>query len=188
MPRKLKVIDVEAPVDTVIPDVNASADAIVDHETVEVNEPIEPVTTPPLAKKPRAKRVPKKETIIDTSLLDKGIKMDDDVTPPEPIVLSEPVVPTEPVLPVSEPDITKKNIKTVELVSCPNCNKQLTSRTLKYTHQNVCPANENKIKKEKVKPVKQQEQEQDEDPPHIQKVKRLHSRSERYKNLITNAF
>ena len=64
----------------------------------------------------------------------------------------------------------------------------MTSRTLKYTHQNVCPANENKIKKEKVKPVKQQEQEQDEDPPHIQKVKRLHSRSERYKNLITNAF
>ena len=64
----------------------------------------------------------------------------------------------------------------------------MTSRTLKYTHQNVCSANENKIKKEKVRPVKQQEQEQDEDPPHIQKVKRLHSRGERYKNLIVNAF
>ena len=104
---------------------------------------------------------------------------------PEPVAPT-PVLPSESAAPI-EPTILK-NIKTVELVPCPKCNKKLTERTLKYTHQDVCPANENKIKKEKVKhiePIKELEQE---DPPHFQKVKRLHVRSERYKNLITNAF
>ena len=103
----------------------------------------------------------------------------------EPQVVESPPPVIQPEL---EPTI-KKNIKTVELVTCPKCNKKLTERTLKYTHQDVCPANENKIKKEKVKHTEQvRDLEQEDNHPHLQKVKRLHVRSERYKNLITNAF
>ena len=40
-----------------------------------------------------------------------------------------------------EPEDEPKNIKTIELVSCPKCNKKLTSRTLKYSHESVCPEN-----------------------------------------------
>ena len=36
------------------------------------------------------------------------------------------------------------NIKVVELSQCDKCGKKLTARTLKYTHNNVSPANENK--------------------------------------------
>ena len=60
----------------------------------------------------------------------------------EPVASSlvgmQPVV--EPVV-VVEPDDEPKNIKTIELVSCPKCNKKLTSRTLKYYHESVCPEN-----------------------------------------------
>ena len=59
----------------------------------------------------------------------------------------EPVVEVvEPVVEVDSEDVVKpedepKNIKTIELVSCPKCNKKLTSRTLKYSHESVCPEN-----------------------------------------------
>ena len=44
---------------------------------------------------------------------------------------------------VVKPEDEPKNIKTIELVSCPKCNKKLTSRTLKYSHESVCPGNGN---------------------------------------------
>ena len=37
-------------------------------------------------------------------------------------------------------EVPKKNLKTVELMGCPKCGKKVTERTLKYSHQAVCPA------------------------------------------------
>jgi NAD-dependent SIR2 family protein deacetylase len=95
---------------------------------------------------------------------------------------------------VEEPPVSK-NIKTVELVECPKCNKKLTERTLKYSHEAVCPANEAKTikkpKREQAAPKQvQYEETLDEhiERPAIQKIKRIQVRSERYKNLITHAF
>ena len=42
-----------------------------------------------------------------------------------------------------EDEEPKKNVKIVELKECEKCGKKLTSRTLKYSHAAVCPANEN---------------------------------------------
>ena len=44
---------------------------------------------------------------------------------------------------VAKPDDEPKNIETIELVVCPKCNTKLTSRTLKYSHESVCPGNGN---------------------------------------------
>ena len=59
-------------------------------------------------------------------------------------------------IPVDEPsssneDKQVKNVKITELTQCEKCGKHLTARTLKYSHANVCPANENKpLKKHKL--------------------------------------
>ena len=100
-------------------------------ETVEPFEPIETVeivapTEPVVLKKPRAPRV-KKEV--------EKTKAEE---PPLPPVVEEP----EPVINVVEEEPENKNIKTVELVQCPKCGKKLTQRTLKYSHESVCPGNE----------------------------------------------
>ena len=68
----------------------------------------------------------------------------------EPPVVEEPRPIINVVEEVKEEPPVSKNIKTVELVQCPKCNKKLTERTLKYSHEAVCPANEPKtIKKPK---------------------------------------
>ena len=89
----------------------------------------------------------------------------------------------------------KKNIKTVELVQCPKCGKKLTQRTLKYSHESVCPGNEKqtikKPKREQVAPKKEQYDEPIDDHierPVMQRSKIIQVRSERYNNLISHAF
>ena len=71
-------------------------------------------------KKTRAPR--QKKAVVETKEL-------------EPIIEITP----EPIVEVKE--VEKPNTKTVELVVCPKCDKKLTSRTLKYSHESVCPAN-----------------------------------------------
>jgi hypothetical protein len=149
-------------------------------EPIETVEPVETVETVApteqvVIKKTRAPRV-KKEV----------------EKPPPPPVVEEPdtiinnVVEEEPV---------NKNIKTVELVQCPKCNKKLTQRTLKYSHDAVCPANEAKtLKKPKREPAAPKQEQYDEpidehiERPVMQRTRRIQVRSERYKNLITHAF
>ena len=62
--------------------------------------------------------------------------------------LIKPVEPVEPVKPVEE--VKPKPVEEVkpvaekkkaELVECPDCKKQLTTKTLKYNHVHNCPAN-----------------------------------------------
>ena len=35
-----------------------------------------------------------------------------------------------------------KNVRVQELVECPKCGKKMTAKTLKYSHEKVCPKNE----------------------------------------------
>jgi hypothetical protein len=189
MPKKIKVVDVAEPVETI--EATPQAETIEPVETVEPSTQPETVETvePIEVKKTRATRAPrvkkeveqpKEETKqIDTSLLDVGVNMSDEKPEPEE--------PTEPTV--------KKNIKTVELVQCPKCNKKLTERTLKYSHDAVCPANEAKtIKKPKREPAAPKQEQYDEpidehiERPLMLRSKRIQVRSERYKNLITHAF
>jgi len=183
MARKIKVVDVDAPTEQVETVVTTNQT-----ETVETTNQPEPVETlqPVEEKKTKAKRAPRAKKTIDTSLLDVGVNMSD-----EPPVVEEP----KPIINAVEEPPVSKNIKTVELVECPKCNKKLTERTLKYSHEAVCPANEAKTikkpKREQVAPKQvQYEETLDEhiERPAIQKIKRIQVRSERYKNLITHAF
>ena len=100
----------------------------------------------------------------------KVIKKKKEEVIPEPVVevIPEPVV-----------EVENKNIKTVELVECPDCKKQLTQRTLKYSHKSICPA---------MKPAKPEKVEQIIPEPIIRKPIRMSARSERYKNLVVHAF
>ncbi len=41
-----------------------------------------------------------------------------------------------------------KKIKTVELVKCPKCDKEMTKRTLRYDHDKTCPGQ--KVEREKI--------------------------------------
>ena len=96
----------------------------------------------------------------------------------------EEVIPEpEPVVEVEQPqEVENKNIKTVELVECPDCKKKLTKRTLKYSHKNICPA-----MKQAMKPTKPEQVEQIIPEPIIRKPIRMSARSERYKNLVVHA-
>jgi hypothetical protein len=125
----------------------------------------------PKAKKPRA---PRKKKIAEPD--------------PEPVIEIDSTMAIkkiEPVVEVEQPQeldkpVEKSNIKTVELVECPNCNKKLTQRTLKYSHQSVCPA---------MKPAKPEKVEQvNQEPNIIRKSIRTCARTEKYKNLVAHAF
>ena len=98
-------------------------------------------------------------------------------------------------------ELPKKNVKTVELVECPKCGKKVTERTLKYSHQAVCPANnppDAQPKEQRKKQKQKQEDKQDDGVIYIQQerepeqpvgvVRRITRRSERYRHLIANAF
>ena len=80
---------------------------------VEAVEP-ELVDIEDIKPKPKAKRKPKKEIIVE------------DLIPVEE--LSAPVEETP-----------KKNIKTLEQVECPKCEKPMTKTTLRYHHDKSCP-------------------------------------------------
>ena len=82
-----------------------------------------PPAKPIKEKKPRAKREkkePKPEPIPEPT--------------PEPIPepIQEPI-PIEEVKP-------KKEQKILELVACDKCNRKMTAKTLKYSHEAICPA------------------------------------------------
>ena len=98
---------------------------------------VEPIEADPvediedIKPKAKAKRKPKKEIIVE------------DLTP-EPVV---EVLTPEPVVEV------KKNIKTIEQVDCPKCDRPMTKTTLRYHHDKSCPGE--KINREDI-PVKKE--------------------------------
>ena len=84
------------------------------------------------------------------------------------------------------------SINVVELSQCEKCGNKLTARTLKYTHNNVCPANENKTPP-KPKRVKQSDSKEDvvldvvnqsQPPTRIEKIRK---RQEKFNVLFSGA-
>ena len=96
-------------------------------------EPTKEEPTKPIKeKKPRAKRE-KKEAIPEPTPEPK----------PEPTPEPEPEpIPIEEVKP-------KKEQKILELVACDKCNRKMTAKTLKYSHEAICPATNPPKEKEK---------------------------------------
>ena len=81
----------------------------------------------------------------------------------EPILVPDDSETEEPEVVEHKDDVKMKNdehIKVVELLQCDKCGKKLTARTLKYSHNNICPANENKTPP-KAKRVKQSDSKED---------------------------
>ena len=109
-------------------------------EAVETVEDIEDI-------KPKPKRKPTKKIIIEESEDIEDIK-------PKPkrkstkLIIVEDIKPPEPVI---EPE--KKNIKTLEMVDCEKCGKQMTKTTLRYHHDKTCPGE--KVNKQEL-PVKKE--------------------------------
>lgn len=120
--KKIKVIDIEEPSREQILDIidNDKQEVVSSEPSIEDQQPPVLPSEPVVMKKTRAPR--QKKAVVETKEL-------------EPIIEITP----EPIVEVKE--VEKPNTKTVELVVCPKCDKKLTSRTLKYSHESVCPAN-----------------------------------------------
>ena len=78
---------------------------------------------------------------------DREVEVEEETTPPQ----------HEPETPNPEGQTPVSSVKTVELVECPDCNKKMTKKTLKYSHAKNCTG------KKVVPAVKEEEAE--ESPP-----------------------
>ena len=137
MPKKIHVVDLSAPgekVEEVESDSNDDKDEVSQiKEAIKIEEEEEQQQQ---IEEPKPK--PKRKAAA------KKIKV-------EPII--EPIIEPEPE-PVKEPEPEPKvETKIDELVKCPNCEKQMTKRTLRYNHK-TCPGK--KIDRNEI-PVKKRE-------------------------------
>ena len=191
-PRKVKSIPVENTLNNVVDDENkeVSYDAVInlineDQEPVTVDvEGLEDFIIPPTSDK--AEKVIKAKEVRSVKKKEEPILVPDDSETEEPEVVEQK----------NDDDAKMKNdenIKVVELLQCDKCGKKLTARTLKYSHQNVCPANENKPPP-KAKRVKQSDSKEDvvldvkEDPPQPStRVEKIRKRQEKFKVLFSGA-
>ena len=124
--KKIKVLDI-------IPENNENE--ATNDEIKEVNEPTE-IEQEPTKTEQEPEKTPKpvEENIKET---------------PEAVEENIKETPTE----IAQEE--QKNVRVQHLVSCPDCNKKMTQKTLKYFHPKVCPKATNKKevkpKKEKIK-------------------------------------
>ena len=126
--RKIKVVDV--------------INAIEDH-AVEDPVPV-PVPNDTATIEPDVKAI-ENEPIEAQS--DREVEVEEETTHPQ----------HEPEIPNPEGQTPVSSVKTVELVECPDCNKKMTKKTLKYSHAKNC------MGKKVVPAVKEEEAE--ESPP-----------------------
>jgi hypothetical protein len=133
---------------------------------------------PPVVEKVKKIRAPRKNKEAEPP-----IEVSEDEDPEKIIVIDEPICVEEPK--IEEDKKKDENIKVVELLQCEKCGRQLTARTLKYSHNAVCPANGNKTppKSKRVKP----DDDVSEDVKTPNKVERIRKRQEKFNNLFTNA-
>ena len=182
MHRKVKTIPLENTLNKVDEDSDtgeAKADTydavinlIQDENIVDIEDII-----PPTVEKVKKVRFTKKKTVDPPIAVSEDEETDD-----------TPVIETTIV--IDEVDKKKdENIKVVELLQCEKCGKKLTARTLKYSHNSVCPANENKTtpKPKRVKPDDSEPNVDVETPKVSNKVERIKKRQETFNNLFSNA-
>lgn len=210
MPRRIKVIDLENN-DTVAEVEPIKYEEVVEKIDENPTEPVEVVipSDPVVMKKTRARpSKPKKDTVIDLTpeAIEEVKPKSDTIIDLTPEVVEEVklnvVEEVKPEVVILEPKpedkkVENKNVKTVELVECPKCGKKLTERTLKYSHANKCPKNENK-QEEPNKKVKTQHEakpitqiSEDIHPmvsAYTQRINKIKEKQEKFRNLATLAF
>lgn len=202
MPKKIKVVDVNAsvsePAEASV--VIVEADPVVEIPNEEPPVQVVEETSPPAEREraeqaepeataePKKKRAPRARSVKPKKR--------------EPVEVEEVPQPAEPVVEIVQAPIVveeaeekpKKQVKTLELVECEKCGKKLTQRTLKYSHQAVCPGNNppaeavQKPKRQRKPPPPTPEEPQDPMMPSTLGLARRLRRNERYKHLVANAF
>ena len=92
-----------------------------------------------------------------------------------------------------KPKEDKKDNQVLEHVKCHKCNRMMPEKTLKYSHQDKCPANKEKMTK-KTKANKEMTIEPTTKQTYMTQStisirhERINKKKESYKQLITNAF
>ena len=171
-PRKVKTIPLENTLDKEDESFNeiATYDTVInlihDEDSGDVLEDV----PPPIVEKIKKVRISRKKKEVEPPV---EVSEDDD---DEPEVVEPEVV---------EDKKKDENIKVVELLQCDKCGKKLTARTLKYSHNAVCPANGNKTppKAKRVKP----DDEVIEEVKTPNKVERIRKRQDKFNQLFSNA-
>ena len=127
---------------------NVALEEFEDTSVIENNE------TPIVDVKPKPKRKTKPKTEAIEDIKPEEVKPEEiipeEIIPeevkPKPKRKSKPKieevkteeVKPEEIIPEEKPKKEKK-IKTIELVNCKQCDKEMTQRTLRYTHPKLCP-------------------------------------------------
>ena len=110
---------------------------------------VEVVEAPPVEAKPKAKRKP------PTKKVKEEIKEEVKEEPKEEVKVQQTIEEKE----------TPKKTKTVELVSCPKCNKEMNKKTLRYSHEKNCtgtPVVREEIPVKRREPTKKNENKKEE--------------------------
>ena len=205
--HEIKVIDVKD--NEVLEELNVKRDEEQsnDETTNEIEEDKkEDITEIAKTVKEKKPRVKKEKIIIDDEVKPAKEKKPRtkketkpvDIPEPEPI---EEVKPEPEPIPVEEVK-SKKKQKILELVTCDKCNREMTAKTLKYSHESICPATTpQKVKVKKIKKEYVQQPIQVVENPKIPVLKceilsntmnarreKMNQKKEMYKQLLINAF
>ena len=198
MPSKSNTTKIKAvPVNTTVidfeddePSQNETQDVLQVIENIETEQQPDEQEVQPLKKqakaKPRAKPKP-----IATKTNEDIIVKEQSVENEKPIEEeTKPMEETKPIEDVKPTDDAKPEKKQAELVECPNCQKKLTAKTLKYNHIHNCPANkfkESEPKKEQINVADNQEPVIEDKKPSSREL-RMMKREKLISTLITQAF
>ena len=175
MPKKIKVVDVvseEVKNEEPEPSVNEEVNDITTVDAVAINEePLPDIedTPKPKAKpkaKPRTKKAPM-EVILETK--------------EEPTKSGETQIPPQ----IKEEPKTDKVKKVIEQVKCPKCDKMMSQKSLRYTHEQNCKG---QVVKTEELPVKRRTKKEPATPPIElnQPVKQENDKKEIYKKIVNN--
>ena len=179
MPRKVKTVPLEntlnnsdeKPLDVNVDTYDAVINLIQGENKCDISDIEDP--PPPIVENVKKVRAPRKKKEVEP-----------------PIAVSEDEELEEIVVVEEEPKVVEdkkkvENIKVVVLLQCEKCGKKLTARTLKYSHNSVCPANGIKTppKSKRVKP----DDEPVDEVKTPNKVERIRKRQEKFNTLFSNA-
>ena len=175
MPRKVKTVPLEntlndsdeEPLDVKVDTYDTVINLIQSENKCDIEDP-----PPPTVEKVKKVRVSRKKKEVEPPIAES-----EDEELEEIVVVENPKV--------VEDKKKDENIKVVELLQCDKCGKKLTARTLKYSHNAVCPANGNKTppKAKRVKP----DVEVIEEVKSPNKVDRIKKRQDKFNQLFANA-
>jgi cytochrome c-type biogenesis protein CcmH/NrfF len=186
MPKKIKVVDVvgeEVKNEEHEPSVNEEVNDITTVDAVAINE--EPLPDIEDTPKPKAKPPPTQGG--DARPLPKGLKAKPRTKKaPMEVILETKEEPTKSdETQIKEEPKTDKVKKVIEQVKCPKCDKMMSSKSLRYTHEQNCKG---QVVKTEELPVKRRAKKETATPPILpnQPVKQENDKKEIYKKIVNN--